>query len=104
MSERVRPISPDHIAEYKEEHFPSEVFAAFNELIAKNFVNGSSTVKQKDVIALICNKMPDIGNLQIFAGGWLNIEDVYRDNGWKVTYDKPAYCESYDAFFVFKRK
>ena len=40
---------------------------------------------------------------EIFNKGWLNIEEVYRSAGWKVNYDKPAYNESYDAYFTFER-
>ena len=33
-----------------------------------------------------------------------DIEDIFREAGWKVTYDKPAYNESYDAYFKFEGK
>jgi hypothetical protein len=32
----------------------------------------------------------------------LDIEDTYREAGWKVEYDKPAYCENYPANFTFR--
>jgi hypothetical protein len=31
----------------------------------------------------------------------LDIEPIYREAGWIVEYDKPAYCENYDANFTF---
>ncbi len=34
---------------------------------------------------------------------WLDVEDVYREAGWVVEYDKPGYCESYEATFTFKK-
>ena len=36
--------------------------------------------------------------------GWLDIEPIYEQAGWQVKFDKPAYNESYKAFFVFKPK
>ncbi len=32
---------------------------------------------------------------------WLNVEELYRAQGWTVTYDKPGYNESYPATFTF---
>ena len=38
----------------------------------------------------------------IFEKHWLDFEDIYRKAGWFVNFDKPAYNETYDAFFEFK--
>ncbi len=94
------PISPKEVATMKANTFPSEVFDAFNELIAKKFVNGSANVKQKDVVNLIKEKMND----KPFSYDWLNVEAAYEALGWEVSYDKPAYCESYEANFDFRSK
>ena len=40
----------------------------------------------------------------IFDKGSLNVETIYRKDGWNVEYDKPGYNESYDASFKFSRK
>lgn len=98
-----KPISPNDIASFKAKTFPPEVFEAFNELIAKNFSAGSADVKQKHASALIASKL-NITSSEVFDKGYLNVEEVYRAEGWKVNYDKPAYCENYDAFFTFKAK
>jgi hypothetical protein len=37
----------------------------------------------------------------IFEKGLLDVETVYERAGWKVTYDKPAYNETYPATFRF---
>lgn len=39
----------------------------------------------------------------IFDNNLLDFEQAYRDNGWSVVYDKPAYNESYDATFTFTK-
>lgn len=97
----VKPISPGEIAVHKAKVIPSFVFEAFNELIAAEYVNGRATIIQKDVVALIKDKM---GLDQTFNINWLNVEEAYKEQGWHVIYDKPAYNESYDASFIFKAK
>ena len=81
--------------------FPDAVFDAFNELIAQKFSGGSATIKQDDVVALMVQKGLD--RQEIFDKGWLDVERVYRSQGWKVQYDKPGYNESYAANFTFSR-
>jgi hypothetical protein len=95
------PISPDDIVEARKVAIPPEVFDAFNELIAENFNDNSATVKQKDVVARIKAKIP---GADVYANHWLDVETLYEENGWSVYYDKPAYCETYDAFFRFTKK
>lgn len=83
---------------------PDEVFDVFNELIAASFTGHSARVLQKDVVA----RLADIGitERQALDNNWLDVEPVYEDNGWSVTYDKPmGYAgESYDANFTFEVK
>jgi len=97
----VHPIKPSEVAKKKAIDFPDAVFEAFNQLIAQNFSAGYAVVKQDEVVALMVKKGLKRG--EIFRNHWLDVEDVYKAAGWKVEYDKPAYCESYDAFFSFKK-
>lgn len=103
-----KPISPKEVAACKAKSFPAFVFEAFNELIASKYTMGRATVKQNDVIALILQKANSgldediLTRGDIFDKGYLNVEEVYREQGWKVSYDKPAYNESYAAYFEFK--
>jgi hypothetical protein len=115
----IKPISPNEIAEHKAKIFPDFVIKSFNDLIAKNFSSGSAEVVQGDVIDEILKNwdLPiessyrddDVHLLQsqrrkmIFDEGWLNVEEIYRAEGWLVEYDKPAYNESYRAFFEFRK-
>ena len=41
---------------------------------------------------------------KVFKNKWLDVEEVYRKAGWKVEYDKPGYCEDYEAYFVFEKR
>lgn len=116
-----KPISPSQIAAHKAKSFPAYVFDAVNDLLASEFSNGSATIKQKHIIDRMLEKAnKDISNEEIddefggygssltkdkiFSRGYLNFEEVYREAGWEVSYDKPAYNETYDASFKFKEK
>lgn len=102
--ENTKPIKPSEIVSAKRETIPGQVFAAFNTCIANAFRGKSAKVLQKDVIAEIMKRMPSVDRNEIFNGGWLDVEDVYRAEGWTVEYDKPGYNESYPATFTFSTR
>ena len=99
---KVCPIKPSEIASEKEKTFPDAVIESFNELITQKFDRGSATIKKDEVVDLMVEK--GLNRNQIFDKGWLNIEDVYEQAGWKVVYNRPAYNESYLATFTFTRQ
>lgn len=92
----VKPISPQEI----KKTIPDFVIEAVNELIAEK-VNDKNyaTVLQKHIVDRVKSKTD-----QDFDYAWLDFENIFRDAGWNVNYDKPAYCESYDAYFEFSPK
>lgn len=96
-----RPIKPEEVPKLLCNTIPPEVFDVFNKYIALNYSNGGPViVYQSDVV----NDLVATGKFsrdEIFDKGYLNVEPAYRDNGWKVRYDKPAYNESYAAYFEF---
>lgn len=94
----VEPIKPDQVKANKLASIPDEVIEAFNELIAKNFSDGFARVEQSDVIRLAILKGL---NRTLFDHRWLDVEDLYRAQGWHVYYDKPGYNESGEAAFTF---
>lgn len=104
------PITPRQVAALKQKTIPAEVFDAFNEMIAKDWDGNRSKVVQKEVLALIYEKLNVAGSSrrrsrqQIIDEGWLDVETLYRKAGWKVTYDKPGYNEDYEASFTFAKK
>lgn len=98
----VKPITPAEIPSFKKGIIPDAVFEVFNELIAKNYSNGSARVTQSDVVNKLATR--GISGSQIYAEKYLDIEEIYEQNGWDVEYDKPGYNESYGAFYVFTAK
>lgn len=98
-----KPLTPQEVAQQKQDSIPDAVIEVVNALLVKkwNRNNRTATIKQDDIVAAIVAKM-GVSNQEVFNQGWLDFEDAFRAQGWKVKYDKPAYCEDYDAFFEFK--
>ena len=72
-------------------------------MITEKVCGGYATIKQNEIVARLANTM-DVSEETVFDKGWLEVEDFYRNVGWKVVYDKPVYNESYGAFFNFSPK
>jgi hypothetical protein len=101
----IHPILPSNAVQQAKANkvFPDVVIEVFNEFIVKNMQGRRSKVYQNEVIQLIIDKTEGLfGRQEIFAEKWLDVEDHFRNFGWKVTYDKPAYCESGEPYFIFE--
>ena len=63
-------------------------------------------IEQEDVIRKILEYSTDDGLTRetIFKKHYLDIENLYRNNGWEVEYKKPMSDEYFKAYFVFKSK
>lgn len=96
----IKPIGPEQAEQLRMEQFPGEVLEVFNALIAKNMVRGRAVIRQDDAVRALVARGMNEG--KIFQDGLLDVEDMYRQAGWKVTYDKPGYNESGNAYFVFE--
>ena len=96
----IKPISPDEIVI----SLPDEVIEVFNELLKKNWRGESTTVTiyQTDVADLVASAM-NISRNEVFNRRYLDVEEYYRKAGWRVSYEKPAYNESFRAYFEFSR-
>lgn len=111
----MEPLTPAQALQQKVSNIPQEVIDAFNTLLASRYSGHSVTIRQNEVIDLILKNLnyevdyngdpaQTYSRQDIFNQHWLDIEPLYEKNGWKVTYDKPAYCETYEPFFVFEPK
>ena len=98
----VKAMSPHEVLTSRKKAIPEDVFEVFNELIALKFNGSYAYVGQDSVLAAL--KKRGYARSTIFEKHWLDVEDIYREKGWKVFYDKPGYCESYEATFKFSKK
>jgi hypothetical protein len=100
----VKPINPSEAKAAALKAIPDEVIQAVNELIVENFSTGTITIAQSEIKQRAKSLMypnledPQKGN---FESRWLDFEDIFRQNGWKVEYDRPAYYENYQPLFRF---
>ncbi len=101
----MKPISPNEIGALKAKTLPSEVIEAFNELIVKNWSGACAIIKQDEIVKLICAKLKikPKDRQDVYDNHYLDVEDLYRAEGWRVEYDKPGYNETYEAFFKFRK-
>ena len=97
----MKPIKPSEVIALKKTSFPPEVLEAVNELIAKNFSGRRSEFLMKDAANLIASKMGSPIAL-VYKEKFLDVEDIYRAEGWLVTFDNPGYNEDYEAKYTFE--
>jgi hypothetical protein len=103
----IKPITPQEVVPLKLEITPDFIIDAFNKLIAREFNGSHSRIRQDDIIeAILANTADDetITREVIFKNKWLDVEDIYRQHGWDVNYDSPAYNESYEPSYLFTKK
>ena len=85
----VRPITPNEA----QRELPNDVIERVNNLIRMNW-NGSSAKVTIKSIKSSCNYR---------EGDWRGICKLFKEYGWDVESDFPGYCESYDAFLLFRK-
>jgi hypothetical protein len=97
----MKPITKAEVEEgLNDREFPVFVIQAFNECIMESRVRNSKNVMQDDVVKRI-EKLGNVSRNSIFENHWLDVEKHYRKAGWTVKFDKPAYNESYKAYYTF---
>ena len=98
----IQPITPEEVIGLKKDEMPAEVTQAFNSLLGEKVRKGHALIRQDDAVA----RMVEMGldSAEIYEKGWLDIEDMYREAGWEVSYDRPGFNESYAATFKFRAK
>ena len=103
----IKPIKPSEV----KQEIPDWVIQGANECITENYreIDGESHFTQDELIEHVLKHVPCEHDdtlmgvrAKLFKNNWLDIEPIYRKEGWIVEYDRPAYNESYPANFTFK--
>ncbi len=97
--DKAKPMTPEEVTSAKREQMPDDVLLS---VIAAAWNGHSAVIRQADITRLIQERL-DVDSEEVYSRGYLDVEDVYREAGWKVKYDKPGYNESYPATFEFRR-
>lgn len=113
---KIKPASPSDITSIKIGLIPKELIELINSMLASAAVKNHSnkfecTIYQDEIVetfTAILNRNESVtfgGTVPaLFNMEWLNFESLYEEQGWKVTYEKPAYNESGRPFFTFEEK
>jgi hypothetical protein len=99
----IKPLSKEEVKRGKT--IPDIIIKTVNELLIKNYHNGKAIIMQSEIVDMVSGDSGDpdcISRTDIYDNNYLDFEDIYRAIGWKVTYDKPGYSESYDPRFIFE--
>jgi hypothetical protein len=105
IQKKSKPITPDEISDVREKELPNFVIDSFNKAILEKYNGSEAVVLQDRVIEIMKELCSDLmSREEIFSKRYLDVEDIYRKNGWIVEYDKPGFNESYPATFKFKKK
>ncbi len=102
-----KPITPDQIDELTKPQIPNCVVEAVNKLIVANWNKSlhSAIVRFDEVLeALETNaftKKISFDRDRAISDGWMDFEDLYREQGWVVTYNAPHYTEEWKAYYAF---
>jgi hypothetical protein len=98
----IRPITPDEAIQERR-NVPSEVIDVFNRLIVENMRQGQSTFTMESAWSKISERL-HMGRDTVLRNGYLDVEPIYEQSGWKVSFDKPGYCEDYPSTYTFKKR
>jgi hypothetical protein len=96
----VKPIRPEVVAKLKKKVIPDEVFKVWNDLIVENFDGESAVILYRDAKKKLESTLNEAG--KPFKNSYMNIEFIYVTHGWTVTFDEPAYNESYSSSYEFR--
>lgn len=95
------PIKPNDVLLISK---PDQIIEVFNKLIIENWDGGQAIVKQKEAAERIAKRV-NITSKDVYEKKYLDIEESYKQKGWRVTYNKPGYNEHpYDPYFCFSKK
>lgn len=103
-----KPITPNQAKKKHITTIPDEIIETVNELLVKDSPHGEIIIRQDDLMKLVLPKLRQknetITRGEVFDNNWFDFEPIFRKAGWKVKYDKPAYNESYEAYWAFSKK
>lgn len=100
----VKALTKEEVIKLKT--IPDIIIKAVNDLLVQKYDKNKhkAIIKQSEILDKVVGD-PDYGMLtreSVFRNNYLDFESEYQAIGWKVTYNKPAYCETYEPYFIFE--
>lgn len=93
----IKPISPDELIVI----VPDYVITAFNKLLQRKWDGVSVVITVDEAYKAI---RAECGRATKIETRWLNIEPLYRAEGWDVSYEKTGFNDASPDFFTFKKR
>ena len=100
----VKPVGPQEALELKIQRLPPKVIETWNRVIADHLTSDFTSNFFQDYIVNALAAAMVVTREKVFESNWLDVEEIYRREGWKVTYDRPGFNETYKATFSFESK
>lgn len=86
------------------ESVPESIINCWNDCIVKNLRQAGNSLVSECVFDDIKNAILNLPNTSVKEAqdnGWFDLEPLFRDRGWTVKVDSPAYNESYPTTITF---
>jgi len=99
----MKPIKPGQV-KVREVVIPDSIIGCVNEMISSEWDGKQARIEQKDLLKKVLEKDKTLDSDEIFDKHFFDFEDIFRKCGWVVEYDRPGYNESYEAYFIFRKK
>jgi hypothetical protein len=102
------PLSPENAKEaqllWRKTNIPQGVIAVFNEFLCQELDDdGNAIIDQDDIVPVVAERM-GVDRSVVYAKKWLDIEDIFREAGWKVEYVKLPYYDPGSHYWTFAKK
>ena len=99
----IKPLTPGEIKASPKAH--PTIINVVNELLRHKFDGNQAVILQDEIVNEFLKIELDYTTERIFKEKLMDFEPVFRNAGWKVSYDKPGYSERhYPARFEFSPK
>ena len=96
----VQVIGPEEMLSHWQKALPDAVVETFNEELARLFDGKSASLREKDLLAILKKKHPQIGDVQ--ERGWLRqASELYKERGWKMTLRDCGDDYTNDFYYLF---
>lgn len=103
-SDLIVPLTPEVAMQSHYKNVPGKVIECWNKCIQENLQVRGKKVSSRFLLEELSDKIKqemECSHDEAQKKGWFDLEDVFRKQGWKVSYDQPGYNESYKAHYEF---
>lgn len=99
-----KAMTPNEVLNKKNTSIPDFVIDAVNTLLIKKITSQQAKITLKEVEEGVVKNYRSVDLKVCFENNYFDFEEIYRDKGWIVTFDKSGHNESYDSFYTFSIK